>query len=474
MGNACINLGRYHLATKNYLQGLSVYNYKYQTGNILLKWNLKLETFLRQKFIKRFMLTSSKKISKDSLKVAEFLHLLSVSLLMEGKQISSLKTCQISLNLGFTNTNPWNFYEKCQLFLSVAKNLEQLKNYQLLEILIENIFLMIRQKENWCNVEELIVLANIFFAIIKIEFRRGNFAKTVAIGTKLLRLTNILHLYQIKLIALPLIIESMMRLKRFNETVDLMHELFYLSPADSDKSSLTWYYALSVDLVLDAGITLESYQNCLTFAEKIIDKIFPIVRDPEGKKRLIVSIRTWQLRNGITVNAFLSQSVKTYINLLEIDELSQIITTCRILECLLLTLTSYINLGKYLEADKLTEKIAKILKLLENETETNIFITPRLHLLKAYLCLIKNKKLSTTLNLCKAKKLAKKYGNHMDLAWIIQNEKMWKIVNYKNITPYWIEYIANNDGINWKYVESLNIYEWSTILYPMPIPNSII
>ena len=61
-----------------------------------------------------------------------------------------------------------------------------------------------------------------------------------------------------------------MRLKRVNETVDLIYELYYLSSSDIDQSAITWYYALCMDLLLDAGISLESYQSCLTFAKKII------------------------------------------------------------------------------------------------------------------------------------------------------------------------------------------------------------
>ncbi|XP_043470113.1 adenylate cyclase type 10-like [Leptopilina heterotoma] len=471
IGNACFHLGRYNLAKINYLQALSMYNYKFKTGNNFSKWNLRLETFLRQNFMQRFMSSGLKTISKDTIRISQLLSFLSVALLMEGKQKSSLRACHVSVNLGFRNTNTLDFLEKCQLFLLIANNFEKLENYRLLQIIIYNIFLMIREKENWSNLEELIVLANVFLAIIKIKFRRGSFAKTVAIGSKLLRLTDILHLNKIKLIVLPLIIESMIRLKRINQTVDLMHELLYLSPIDSDKSSLAWYYALCIDLILDAGITLETYQTCLNFAEKVIDKKYPITRDPEGKKRLIVSLRTWQLRSGITVNKILPLSVKSYLNLTKLDELSEGITACRILECHLLTLVNYMNVKKYQESDKLMEKISKIIKLLESKSKINIFIKPRLYLLKAYFFITKNENFSKTLNIYKAKKLAKYHGNLMDFASIVQNEKAWKTTNYRNIPSYWIEYISNGEGIDWRYIDSFNISEWTTILYSMPIPD---
>lgn len=63
------------------------------------------------------------------------------------------------------------------------------------------------------------------------------------------------------------------RMKRIYETADLMKELYYLSIQDIDDSSITWYYALSLDLALDAGMVLESFEKCAEHAKTIIGKI---------------------------------------------------------------------------------------------------------------------------------------------------------------------------------------------------------
>lgn len=60
------------------------------------------------------------------------------------------------------------------------------------------------------------------------------------------------------------------RIKRVYETADLMAELFYLSAEDIDDSSITWYYALSLDLSLDAGMTLEPFEKCMEHAKTIL------------------------------------------------------------------------------------------------------------------------------------------------------------------------------------------------------------
>lgn len=62
-------------------------------------------------------------------------------------------------------------------------------------------------------------------------------------------------------------------MKRIYETADLMQELYYLSNQDIDKSTITWYYALSLDLTLDAGMVLESFERCADYAKEIIGEI---------------------------------------------------------------------------------------------------------------------------------------------------------------------------------------------------------
>lgn len=61
-----------------------------------------------------------------------------------------------------------------------------------------------------------------------------------------------------------------MRLKRVCETVDALQQLRDTAFEDVDKSALTWYYALCMDLLLDAGILVESYEACACYARKIL------------------------------------------------------------------------------------------------------------------------------------------------------------------------------------------------------------
>lgn len=59
-------------------------------------------------------------------------------------------------------------------------------------------------------------------------------------------------------------------MKRIPEAVDLLRELAYLAQEDVDMSATIWYYALCLDLLLDAGVLVESLEACQEFAQKLI------------------------------------------------------------------------------------------------------------------------------------------------------------------------------------------------------------
>lgn len=58
--------------------------------------------------------------------------------------------------------------------------------------------------------------------------------------------------------------------KRINDSIDLMRQLFFLADNDIDLSARTWYYALSLELILEAGVVLESYDNIYTYYKTFV------------------------------------------------------------------------------------------------------------------------------------------------------------------------------------------------------------
>jgi len=53
--------------------------------------------------------------------------------------------------------------------------------------------------------------------------------------------------------------------KHINGAVDLLCQLLFLADNDIDLSAKTWYYALCLEFMLDAGVLVESYKTCYAY-----------------------------------------------------------------------------------------------------------------------------------------------------------------------------------------------------------------
>jgi len=124
---------------------------------------------------------------------------------------------------------------------------------------------------------------------------RGELKEAMDIGTKVLKISITLHLDKMALLIMPSLIEIMVTLeipnlhlpstrhafilfvpirldqlwtKRINNAVDLLRQLFFLADNDVDLSAKTWYYALCLELILDAGVIVESYKTSYAYYRK--------------------------------------------------------------------------------------------------------------------------------------------------------------------------------------------------------------
>lgn len=159
--------------------------------------------------------------------------------------------------------------EQGEIYLTAANILSRSGNINFVRSLERPMIEIMKRKMYWCRAEELTTTTKIFLAMYKIRALRGEFSGAIEFGRKILRLTNTIKLIHVKLALLPSFIEIMMWTKHICEAIDLIHELYFLSAEDIDSSAITWYYALSLEFLIDAGIFLESYESCLHHAESL-------------------------------------------------------------------------------------------------------------------------------------------------------------------------------------------------------------
>ncbi|RLU22802.1 hypothetical protein DMN91_005080 [Ooceraea biroi] len=414
----------------------------------------------------------SRHLAMKKLEMASCLRHLCTAFVAEDK----LKVAQVaairSVKLGFPSAD--NFAEKGEIYLAAVQVLYRTKNMKLLREVERSMLAIIKVKTTWYDAEEIVMVANIYHTMYQTRALGGKLEEAVDMGIRVLKISVALHLNKLMLIIVPSLIEIMLWTKRINDAVDLMQQLFFLADSDIDLSARTWYYALSLELMLDAGIVLESYDSSYTYYKKFIAYRSKscVMRDPQSLCRLMTCLWMYQIRMGYAVINSVECRMEEYMTDINYYNFAQIFSCCMRLECCLLILLRCVNLKNSTELLTLIQNTGKMIKCLNGISSHAAVVKPRLYLLVAYLYVIRGRKSSTRFYLHKAQKFASSQGNKMISAWIIQNKRTWIEKIYNNMAQYWLEYVESEDIVAWQYIRNFNIDTWSTILYSLSTPDA--
>ncbi|KOC60399.1 Adenylate cyclase type 10 [Habropoda laboriosa] len=144
---------------------------------------------------------------------------------------------------------------------------------------------------------ELNVIAELYTGIFFSRWVRGQITRATKIGFVSYRMASTIGSTFLKLLILPRLIHLLMISCRHSEVVTELRELEFMSLYDLDKSGRTWYYALCVDVQLDTGLMILSFQECeqyfLREGEQMISQ-----QDPEAERRYFVSMWLWCIRTN--------------------------------------------------------------------------------------------------------------------------------------------------------------------------------
>lgn len=259
--------------------------------------------------------------------------------------------------------------------------------------------------------------------------------------------------------------------KHINEAVDLLFELYYTSPDDTDYSAITWYYALCLEFLLDASMNLESYSSCNKFYIFISSKLKTcVLRDPTSLLHLNNALLIWQLRMNVPLNNELVKDVKEYVKDIFYN-FSEFYCSIKGLESYLLILYRRLDIPQSYDLFERTYYAKKIIKFLHNKSMYFPFLKPFTYFLESYMRLLRGRKSTSQACMAKAEKYAIAQGNKMVIAWIEQNKRTWEVDFFNNMAEYWVEFVASSEGILWQEIHLLKPIAWSTILYPYPHPK---
>ncbi|KAF3427747.1 hypothetical protein E2986_11112 [Frieseomelitta varia] len=247
------------------------------------------------------------------------------------------------------------FLEKGEIYLSAVKTYQQMGEMYV-EQLEQPMLLTIKEKVTWKRPEEVILVAQIYQTIYKTRLYNLDARKCYLrfVVTRIFRTSSRTQVWT----------------KKINETVDLMYELYHFSKTDVDNTAITWYYALCMELLLDAAMILEPYEAC---------------------------------------HDFYARSKNFFVH---------------ILECYLLIIHRGINIRRMNDLFSRSSNIKTIIKSLHNASSYAPFVKPFLYLLQSYMEIVQGRKILSRMNMKKSRKFATAQENKLVLALLEQSKRV--------------------------------------------------
>ncbi|XP_046142144.1 adenylate cyclase type 10-like [Osmia bicornis bicornis] len=270
MGDAYVAYGNYSQASKFYTEAVSMRTELLNTAKAVCYRSI-VESLKHR--VRGFPDYNVNKITGEqavyNFEVAVYLHRLATVYMNQAK-IAKLTILQ-SIRAAFECVG--GFVEKGRIYLTALEIFQKFEGNEFIEPLEKLMITVIDEQLHWKSAEAIVVAATVFQTtfnssvsnLLVARILQGKLSDGIEIGIKILKICNALHITKIKLDVLPLLIELTIWTKHLNEAVDLLQELYSSSKEDTDHSAITWYHALCLECILDAGMIVKSYRSCFNF-----------------------------------------------------------------------------------------------------------------------------------------------------------------------------------------------------------------
>uniref|UniRef100_A0A6P7FT00 Adenylate cyclase type 10-like n=1 Tax=Diabrotica virgifera virgifera TaxID=50390 RepID=A0A6P7FT00_DIAVI len=280
------------------------------------------------------------------------------------------------------------------------------------------------RKKTLVEADELKALARLYYAIFRDRIRRAEIAKCLHIGYVGLRLANSSRMHNLVFRTVPLLAIIVLYRRQIPEFVNMLDEVKNLISRDNDNSQKAWYYNLCLMVHIETGLTAEPISNILNYIQE--EGWETQLRDPDGKKQLMVLLWLWELRKENWESAVGWQRTAFNFNIRKLEENTvNLKTMLYLLEALIIYLAYKMDRKHISAVDKANKRINEVLDTLEKFHRFKI-ILPRLYHMKGYYRIVKyNDYKGAMKQLRIGKKHADINSNEIDAGFIKHSEMVY-------------------------------------------------
>ncbi|XP_013185983.2 adenylate cyclase type 10 [Amyelois transitella] len=250
----------------------------------------------------------------------------------------------------------------------------------------------LRQLSQPIKAHELCAVGKLFMATFRARSARGELAPAIRSGLRSLTISRFLIAESISLDIIPDLVYVLIARRRIEEAIDILLLCLHMGQSQMSYDFETWYYALCMDLILDAGFQLEPPYEISRYAEYAL--ISGRSAGP-SRRRLVLGLWTYWMRADFDKKAkrFEAEALSWLNSDEDYGSLTTLLSCLRLAEGLLESLARKIDdLKKVVDLMELRSIADKQLSKLEKDVRLMRSIYPRWLLLKAYSCSLSSRK----------------------------------------------------------------------------------
>lgn len=178
--------------------------------------------------------------------------------------------------------------------LSIGTQLELDRGFTEGTIEIERIFKRVIKKiREPVQADKLYSIGKVLLATFRARMARTELPAAIRSGFRAMIVSKFLHAYNVSVDIIPDLFYILLARKRFEEAIDVAQLAIVISRNKEAQANETWYYALCMDLILDAGFQLASPASIYKYSHGLL---MESNNGGAGRRRLFVNLWTYWLR----------------------------------------------------------------------------------------------------------------------------------------------------------------------------------
>ncbi|GLH15640.1 Uncharacterized protein GBIM_20048, partial [Gryllus bimaculatus] len=298
LGQAHLDLGNLPEAEEHLLASVQKFGGFFPkskfAAQIFIPWQYSY-LMLKMKLPRIFLPRSHDVTSRE--KASAFSHLANVYM-MKQKWLRAETASLLSLNFAQKSNDLCELCGAYSNVMEICHHFGRLKYNKKLE---DSALASVKTLFTGSQAKELLSLCQLYWATSISRLLRGELKSSIKAGFTILKMSEHICNNFIKLTVIPTLIQALVMTYGLHDAVDLLNVLLFEAQQDIDKSSEIWYYALCLDILLDTGFVVETYEKTISYAKQLLKKYDAnfsniILRDKASLQRLMVNMWVWSVR----------------------------------------------------------------------------------------------------------------------------------------------------------------------------------